>query len=153
QVEYASTNNSAGSDLLSLINDILDLSKIEYGTVSLDLAELTFDQITNIVERTFRHIGEQKNMLFVIQKDSTLLSTIFIDNKRLQQVLKNLLANAFKFTEDGQVTLQIEVVREGFSAHHPVLSHSETVVAFMVKDTGIGIPLDKQRIIFEAFQQ
>jgi len=153
QVEYASTINSAGSDLLSLINDILDLSKIESGTVSLDLAEQTFDSIRDFVERTFRHVGEQKNLPFVIHTDPNLPSTIFTDSKRLQQVLKNLLANSFKFTESGQVTLQIETAREGFSPHHPVLSHAETVVAFMVKDTGIGIPLDKQRIIFEAFQQ
>jgi CheY-like chemotaxis protein len=121
--------------------------------VSLDLSELHFDNIKDFVERTFKHIGEQKNLPFVIQMDPNLPPTIFTDNKRLQQVLKNLLANAFKFTEAGQVTLQVEPAREGFSKHHPVLSHVEEVISFIVKDTGIGIPLDKQRIIFEAFQQ
>src|SRR5690606_18639670 len=114
-VEYANTINSAGSDLLSLINDILDLSKIESGTVHLDLAEITFDSIRDFVERTFRPVGEMKQLPFVIQIDNDLPATIFTDSKRLQQVLKNLLANAFKFTEKGQITLQIQTARDGFS--------------------------------------
>ncbi|MGI8907054.1 MAG: HAMP domain-containing protein [Candidatus Sumerlaeaceae bacterium] len=153
QVEYAQTINGAGSDLLSLINDILDLSKIESGTVTLDIEEVPFVDLEDFVERTFRHVGEQKNLEFIIETDPDLPATMHTDPKRLQQVLKNLLANAFKFTEQGHVKLRMHQAKAGYSQAHPVLSKAESVVAFSVEDTGIGIPLDKQAIIFEAFQQ
>jgi CheY-like chemotaxis protein/signal transduction histidine kinase/HAMP domain-containing protein len=153
QVEYAQTINGAGSDLLSLINDILDLSKIESGTVTLDIEEVPFLELEDFVERTFRHVGEQKGLEFIIETDPNLPGTMHTDPKRLQQVLKNLLANAFKFTEQGHVKLRMHRAKAGYSPTHPVLSKAEAVVAFSVEDTGIGIPLDKQAIIFEAFQQ
>src|SRR5205085_614779 len=107
QTEFAKTIHSSGNDLLMLINDILDLSKIESGTVVLDLGELRFTDIHNYVERTFRHVAEQKGLDFAIDLDPNLPRTIFSDSKRLQQVIKNLLSNAFKFTHHGKVALTV----------------------------------------------
>jgi len=153
QVQFAQSIHASGSDLLNLINDILDLSKIESGTVTVDVSEVRFADVSEDLERVFRHLAETKHLGFDIDLDPTLPPAISTDAKRLQQVLKNLLSNAFKFTERGQVELRIAPAASGWSVDHPVLSHAQTVVAFEVKDTGIGIPLDKQRIIFEAFQQ
>jgi CheY-like chemotaxis protein len=153
QMEYASTIHGAGSDLLSLINDILDLTKIESGTVTLDLEDIPFNQVGHFIERTFSHIGSEKQVAFKIDISPELPPSIYTEPKRLQQILKNLLANAFKFTEKGEVSLEISVANSGFRSHHPILSFADEVIAFKVVDTGIGIPLDKQKIIFEAFQQ
>ena len=153
QVEYARTVHSGGSDLLGLINDILDLSKIESGTIDLNLAEVLFPYLRDQLERTFRPVAEGKGLAFTIALNPRLPRALNTDEKRLQQVLKNLLSNAFKFTEQGEVALQISVVREGWSRDHEILNSADVVIAFAVSDTGIGIPLDKQRIIFEAFQQ
>jgi HAMP domain-containing protein/CheY-like chemotaxis protein/signal transduction histidine kinase len=153
QVEFARTIHGAGTDLLNLISDILDLSKIESGTVTVDAEEIAFSNLVDMVARPFRHEAETRQLSFDITLDPKLERTITTDSKRLQQVLKNLLSNAFKFTGQGSVRLNISAVRQGWSAEHPVLNQVPAVVAFEVSDTGIGIPLEKQKIIFEAFQQ
>ncbi|HLW51533.1 MAG TPA: HAMP domain-containing protein [Candidatus Angelobacter sp.] len=153
QVEYARTIHSAGTDLLNLISDILDLSKIESGTVSVEAEEIFYASLLDMVARPFRHEAENKKLSFEIQSDPNLGRSLITDSKRLQQVLKNLLSNAFKFTDHGGVRLAVNLVTEGWSEKHPLLSKAASVVAFEVTDTGIGIPPEKQRIIFEAFQQ
>jgi len=153
QVEFARTIHGAGTDLLNLISDILDLSKIESGTVTVEAEEISFVNLVEAVARPFRHEAETRQLSFDVQVDSKLDRTIVTDSKRLQQVLKNLLSNAFKFTERGGVRLIVSPVSAGWSSTHPVLSQAPSVVAFEVADSGIGIPAEKQKIIFEAFQQ
>jgi HAMP domain-containing protein/signal transduction histidine kinase/CheY-like chemotaxis protein len=153
QTEFAKTIHSSGNDLLMLINDILDLSKIESGTVVVDVGEVRLDELRDYVERTFRHVAESKGVDFQLHFASDLPRSIFTDAKRLQQVLKNLLSNAFKFTHHGQVSLSVEVARRGWNPDIEELNRAPMVVSFAVNDTGIGIPPDKQQIIFEAFQQ
>jgi len=153
QVEFARTIHGAGTDLLNLISDILDLSKIESGTVSVEAEEVFFASLLDMVARPFRHEAENRKLSFEIQADPNLAPSMVTDSKRLQQVLKNLLSNAFKFTEQGNVRLSVSLAETGWSEDHPVLSNSASVVAFEVSDTGVGIPVEKQRIIFEAFQQ
>jgi HAMP domain-containing protein/signal transduction histidine kinase/CheY-like chemotaxis protein len=153
QTEFAKTIHSSGNDLLMLINDILDLSKIESGTVVVDVGEVRLDDLQTYVERTFRHVAEAKSVDFLIRTAPDLPRSVFTDAKRLQQVLKNLLSNSFKFTHHGQVTLTIEPVQAGWSPDNEGLNRAPTVLSFSVSDTGIGIPQDKQHIIFEAFQQ
>jgi len=153
QVEFARTIHGAGTDLLNLISDILDLSKIESGTVSVEAEEVFFNGLLEMVSRPFRHEAENRGLGFEINADPQLGRSLVTDSKRLQQVLKNLLSNAFKFTEQGEVRLSVSVAKSGWSASHPVLGAAASVIAFQVADTGIGIPFDKQRIIFEAFQQ
>jgi HAMP domain-containing protein/signal transduction histidine kinase/DNA-binding response OmpR family regulator len=153
QTEFSKTIHSSGNDLLMLINDILDLSKIESGTVVVDIGELRFADLLSYVERTFRHVAESKGVEFSLHQDPQLPKTLFTDSKRLQQVIKNLLSNAFKFTHQGEVALQIAPARSGWSAGHEGLSRAPAVVGISVTDTGIGISPDKQQIIFEAFQQ
>src|SRR6476660_2618079 len=153
QVEFARTIHGAGTDLLNLITDILDLSKIESGTVTVDAEEALFSNVVDIVKRTFNHEAERKGLSFDVHVDTRLGRSILTDSKRLQQVLKNLLSNAFKFTSQGGVRLNVSSAAGGWTPDHPVLTHAGTVVSFEVSDTGIGIPTEKQRIIFEAFQQ
>ncbi|HEV8443014.1 MAG TPA: response regulator, partial [Steroidobacteraceae bacterium] len=153
QVEFARTIHGAGTDLLNLISDILDLSKIESGTVSVDAEEVYFNNLLEMIARPFRHEAENRRLLFEVVVSPTLERSIFTDSKRLQQVLKNLLSNAFKFTAEGGVRLAVSPAASGWSPEHPILRHAPTVVSFEVSDTGIGIPPEKQRIIFEAFQQ
>jgi HAMP domain-containing protein/signal transduction histidine kinase/CheY-like chemotaxis protein len=153
QVEWAKTIHSAGDDLLSLINDILDLSKIESGTVSVDVGDLNFDDLSDYVERSFGHVAEAKRVEFAIEFGRTLPRVMQTDAKRLQQVLKNLLSNAFKFTERGSVTLTAHLVTSGWTQEEGPLVQAGAAVAFTVRDTGIGIAPEKQNIIFEAFQQ
>ncbi len=154
QVEFARTIHGAGTDLLNLITDILDLSKIESGTVTVDAEEIFFAGLVQTVERTFRHEAERRGLSFGVDLDPHVGRSMTTDPKRLQQVLKNLLSNALKFTpEEGAVRLTVSVASSGWSPDHPVLNGSPTVVSFEVSDSGIGIPLDKQKIIFEAFQQ
>jgi CheY-like chemotaxis protein/signal transduction histidine kinase/HAMP domain-containing protein len=153
QVEFSRTIHGAGTDLLNLISDILDLSKIESGTVSVEAEEVFFASLLEMIARPFRHEAEHKRLSFGIETDPALTRSIVTDSKRLQQVLKNLLSNAFKFTEHGSVRLSVSVARNGWTHGHPVLDRAASVVAFEVVDTGIGIPGEKQRIIFEAFQQ
>ena len=153
QVEFSRNINSSGSDLLLLINDILDLSKIESGTVTVEAEDITFAGLRDNIDRNFRHVAEAKNLPFKIQFDPALPRSMESDPKRLQQILKNLLSNAVKFTAQGHVHVSVRLATEGWTPDHPVLSSSQQVVAFIVEDTGIGVPPEKQRLIFEAFQQ
>jgi CheY-like chemotaxis protein/signal transduction histidine kinase/HAMP domain-containing protein len=153
QVEFARTIHGAGTDLLNLISDILDLSKIESGTVTVDAEEIVFTNLLDMVARPFRHEAENRRLSFDVHMDPHLSLSLVTDSKRVQQVLKNLLSNAFKFTEQGGVRLSVSAAVGGWSDNHPILTGAATVVAFEVSDTGIGIPFEKQRIIFEAFQQ
>ncbi len=153
QVEFARTIHGAGTDLLNLISDILDLSKIESGTVSVEAEEVFFGSLIDMVARPFRHEADNRRLSFDVETDSHLARSLVTDSKRLQQVLKNLLSNAFKFTEQGGVRLSVRAVSSGWTSTHQILGGAASVVAFEVTDTGIGIPAEKQRIIFEAFQQ
>jgi signal transduction histidine kinase/CheY-like chemotaxis protein/HAMP domain-containing protein len=153
QKEFAGTIYSSGSDLLSLINDILDMAKIESGTMATELSEVRFPDLRDYVERTFRPMADNKDLQFHVDLGEGLPRTMRTDAKRLQQVLRNLLGNAFKFTDEGKVTLRVALARKGWSADHPVLGRADSVVAFAVDDTGIGIPADKLKVIFEPFQQ
>jgi len=153
QVEFATTIHGAGTDLLNLISDILDLSKIESGTVTVECEDLLFTHLRETIERNFRHEAEARQLAFTADFDRHLERAITTDSKRLLQVLKNLLSNAFKFTERGGVRLHVCVATGGWSPEHPILREASSVVEFSVSDTGIGIPPEKQRIIFEAFQQ
>ncbi|MEO5669900.1 MAG: response regulator, partial [Ramlibacter sp.] len=153
QVEFSRNINSSGTDLLHLINDILDLSKIESGTVTVEVEEILFASLRDNIDRNFRHVAEAKNLPFHIRFADDLPRAMDSDPKRLQQVLKNLLSNAVKFTSQGQVEVRVGLVSEGWTPDHPVLSQAQHVVAFAVEDTGIGVAPEKQRLIFEAFQQ
>nr|WP_291154833.1 HAMP domain-containing protein [Hyphomicrobium sp.] len=153
QVEFARTIHAAGTDLLNLISDILDLSKIESGTVSVDAEELFLLNLLEAVARPFRHEADNRRLSFALDLDANLGRGIYTDAKRVQQVLKNLLSNAFKFTEQGGIRLTVAPAASGWSPENKTLSTAPSVIAFEVSDTGIGIPPDKQKIIFEAFQQ
>ncbi len=153
QVEFATTIHGAGTDLLNLISDILDLSKIESGTVTVECEDLLFTHLRETLERNFRHEADARKLSFTADFDHRLGRAITTDSKRLLQVLKNLLSNAFKFTEHGGVRIRVGIANAGWAPDHPVLSQVQAVVEFSVSDTGIGIPPEKQRIIFEAFQQ
>jgi CheY-like chemotaxis protein/two-component sensor histidine kinase len=153
QVKFARTIHAAGTDLMGLINDILDLSKIESGTVTIEIDEVLFSDLREFVDRTFRHVADEKGLDFRIEIAEDLPMLLATDSKRLRQVIKNLLSNAFKFTERGMVSLGIRRVASGWTAEHPTLDAAGSVIAMTVEDTGIGIPSEKQRLIFEAFQQ
>jgi HAMP domain-containing protein/signal transduction histidine kinase/CheY-like chemotaxis protein len=153
QTEFATTIHASGKDLLNLINDILDLSKIESGTVVVDAGEVRVGDLVDYVERTFRHLAEARGVEFQIVNALPENQTITTDAKRLQQVLKNLLSNAFKFTERGKVELILASARSGWDPSVETLNRAPSVIEVTVRDTGIGIPADKQQIIFEAFQQ
>ncbi len=153
QVDFAKNIHSAGTDLLTLINDILDLSKIESGTVTVEAEEITFAAVRDSVERNFHHLAESKNLAFHVEIDRALPRAFTTDPKRLQQILKNLLSNAFKFTSQGHVSMRILSQVAGWSPDHPILRFMPSAMAIEVSDTGIGIAAEKQRLIFEAFQQ
>jgi CheY-like chemotaxis protein len=130
---------------LGLINEILDLSKVEAGKMPIDPREIQLPNVVEYVEQTFRHMADQKGLGFDIKLAKEVPGLMYTDINRLHQILKNLLSNAFKFTEQGQVELAIRL-SEGTNP-------KDTFLAFSVKDTGIGIPEEKQSLIFEAFQQ
>ena len=153
QVEFSRNINSSGSDLLHLINDILDLSKIESGTVTVEIEEIAFANLRDNIERNFRHVAEAKNLPLRVKFANDLPRGMESDPKRLQQILKNLLSNAVKFTTQGHVEMRVELAARGWSPDHPILSQARQVIAFAVEDTGIGVAPEKQRLIFEAFQQ
>jgi signal transduction histidine kinase len=153
QTEFAKTIHSSGNDLLNLINDILDLSKIESGTVVVDVGEMWFSDLDSFVDRTFRHVAESRGLDFSITLAADLPRAIQTDAKRLQQILKNLLSNAFKFTRQGRVDLTIGLAPPEAVADREGLRGRGPTIAFAVTDSGIGISPDKQQIIFEAFQQ
>ncbi len=153
QVEFARTIHGAGTDLLNLISDILDLSKIESGTVTVDAEEIFFSNVLETVARPFRHQAESQGLSFEVQIDHQLGRSIVTDSKRLQQILKNLLSNALKFTAQGSVRLRVVPALTGWRSDNVTLNQASAVVAFEVTDTGVGIPVEKQKIVFEAFQQ
>ena len=143
-MKFAQTVFTSGNDLLQLINEILDLSKVEAGKMPIDPHTFSLAQVRDYLEQTFRHVADQKGLAFEIRMGRQLPEHVFSDVNRLQQILKNLLSNAFKFTATGGVTLTVQrAARE----------HGEGVLAFAVRDTGIGIPVEKQKLVFEAFQQ
>ncbi|HZO17859.1 MAG TPA: HAMP domain-containing protein [Gemmatimonadaceae bacterium] len=153
QVEYAQTIYTSGTDLLNLINDVLDLSKVEAGKLDVHPIEIPIAEITDFVDRTFRPIAEQKGLALKIDAMPDVPPAIITDGHRLQQVLKNLLSNAFKFTHEGSVSLTVRRAEKGRRFATRSLDSAPDVIAFAVNDTGIGIPKDKQQLIFEAFQQ
>ncbi|MDP1839594.1 MAG: response regulator, partial [Reyranella sp.] len=153
QIEYARTIHGAGTDLLNLISDILDLSKIESGTVTDDAEEIFFTKLLETVARPFRHQAESQGLSFDVQIDPGLGRSIVTDSKRLQQILKNLMSNALKFTAQGSVRMRVLPARAGWRPDNLALGQASSVVAFEVTDTGVGIPVEKQKIVFEAFQQ
>src|SRR2546423_3119959 len=153
QMEFAETIYSAGSDLLGLINDILDLSKVEAGRMDVNVSDVKLSDLRDFVERSFRPVSEDKGLDFEIEvRGANVPPTIETDEQRLQQVLRNLLSNAFKFTEQGSVKLRVGVA-EGRQFASEALSRADAVLEFAVVDTGVGIAHDKLRLIFEAFQQ
>jgi HAMP domain-containing protein/CheY-like chemotaxis protein/signal transduction histidine kinase len=154
QVEFATTIHTAGADLLELINDILDLSKVEAGKMDVQPGDVAIADVRDFVERTFAPLVQDKGLdLHVEVAGANVPPTILTDEQRLQQILKNLLSNAVKFTEEGGVTMRIEAAADEATFAMPSLAHAESVIAFSVIDTGIGIPENKLRLIFEAFQQ
>ena len=153
QVEFAQTILTSGSDLLNLINDVLDLTKVEAGKMDVNPTEVRLADIKDFVERSFNQLADQKGLGFIVDVNGDLPQALFTDGGRLQQVLKNLLSNAFKFTEQGDVTLTVRRAEKGRRFLNPTLEAAPEVLAFSVTDTGVGIPKDKQRLIFEAFQQ
>jgi PAS domain S-box-containing protein len=154
QVQFAQTIYASGLDLLSLINDLLDLAKIESGAVtSVNIAPASLQHLRDELDRSFRQLAQDRGLAFAIVADPALPAVLRTDAARVKQVLKNLLANAFKFTRQGGVQLHIAPARSGWTPGHSVLERAPTVIAFAVSDTGIGIAPEKQQIIFEAFQQ
>ncbi len=153
QVEFAQTILSSGSDLLNLINDVLDLSKVEAGKMDVNSTDVRLADVKDFVERSFKELAEEKGLGFHVELNADLPQLIVTDGGRLQQVLKNLLSNAFKFTQEGDVTLTVRRAEKGRRFQNSALESASEVIAFAVTDTGIGIAKDKQRLIFEAFQQ
>ncbi len=153
EVEYARTIHSSGQDLLALINEILDLSKIEAGRMQVEVQRISIHEIREYTERSFRQVAKQKNIDFKVTIASLAPPRITTDVQRLQQILKNLLSNSFKFTDQGQVELSISLASKDIRYTNPTLTQSKGVLAFTITDTGIGIPEEKQQLIFEAFQQ
>jgi HAMP domain-containing protein/signal transduction histidine kinase/ActR/RegA family two-component response regulator len=145
QVKFAQTVYTSGHDLLSLINEILDLSKVEAGKMPMIPKPFRLIEVRDYLEQTFRHVADQKGLSFEIKMDPALPETAFTDLNRLQQILKNLLSNAFKFTAQGGVMMRV--------GRGPTAEDGGASIAFAVQDSGIGIPAEKQKLIFEAFQQ
>jgi len=153
QVEFAQTIHSSGTDLLNLINEILDLSKVEAGKMEVNVTEVPVREFESFTRRSFEQVAQEKGVSLTIDVQPEVPATINTDGQRVQQVIKNLLSNAFKFTEQGGVTLTIRKAEKGKRFASRILDQADTVIAFAVSDTGIGIPKDKQQLIFEAFQQ
>jgi HAMP domain-containing protein/signal transduction histidine kinase/CheY-like chemotaxis protein len=154
QVEYAETIHQSGNDLLELINEVLDLAKIESGTMPIDVSVVEFQDLQQYVERSFRQVAIEKGLSFDIELSSQLPKEIITDDLRLRQVLRNLISNAIKFTESGAVRVWIEPLQgRNWPEELEALCHADLVIAFEVSDTGVGIPKEKQALIFEAFQQ
>jgi CheY-like chemotaxis protein len=153
QIEYANTILSSGTDLLTLINDVLDLSKVEAGKMEVNPADIAVTDVRDQVDKSFRPVADQKQLGFSVEVQPGTPPKIVTDGQRLHQVLKNLLSNAFKFTHQGHVTMTIRAAERGRRFANSSLDNANSVIAFAVTDTGIGIPKDKQRLIFESFQQ
>ncbi|MDO3408493.1 CHASE3 domain-containing protein [Saccharibacillus sp. CPCC 101409] len=148
--EYASSINASGKDLLSLINDILDLSKVEAGKMHIELASVDLGAVAADMNRHFSETANRKRLDFRIEIEENVPGVIFTDEMRLQQILRNLLSNSFKFTERGEVVLRIART-PGKRMNSEWASYDQLM--FSVSDTGIGITEENQRLIFEAFQQ
>ncbi|MEJ7891487.1 MAG: ATP-binding protein [Solirubrobacteraceae bacterium] len=153
QVRYASVIRSSGGDLLVLLNDILDLAKVESKTVSLEMAELSLGDLCDTMMHTFQPIADGQGLSFSADLGAGVPATMVTDAHRLRQVLKNLLSNACKFTEHGEVALGFRLCTGGWSPGNARLAAAESVIAISVRDTGIGIPEDRQSAMFEAFAQ
>jgi signal transduction histidine kinase/HAMP domain-containing protein/ActR/RegA family two-component response regulator len=153
QVEYARTIHSSGRDLLALISQILDLSKIEAGRMTVDRTKVPLAELRRYLERSFRPVAQERSLELAIKVDESAPPTITTDLQRVEQILKNLLSNAFKFTHAGRVTLTLTRVEGNLPFRSQSLRKAPGVLAFAVTDTGIGIPPEKQQLIFEAFQQ
>ena len=153
QVQYASVIRASGGDLLKLLNDILDLAKVESKTVTFDLGELALVELRDTMEQSFGPTAEGQDLSFSVELDDRLPATMVTDPHRLRQILKNLLSNAFKFTERGRVQLRMELSFSGWSAASERLARADAVIAISVTDTGIGIPEDQHASMFEAFAQ
>jgi signal transduction histidine kinase len=153
QVEYASVIRASGNDLLSLLNSILELAKVESGTVTVEMTDLSIAALRNTLVRDFEHVAQGKGVAYSVDVSDGAPSGLVTDPQRLQQILKNLLANAFKFTEDGEVQVQIGVARQGWNPEIASLATAPSVLAIAVTDTGIGIEQQQQQRIFEAFAQ
>ena len=153
QIEFARTIHNAGSDLLALIDDILDLSKIEAGRMDVEPGEVSFVDMRSYVEQAFAPQAEEKGLDFTVEVDPAVPAAFVTDPQRLHQILRNLVSNAVKFTDRGSVTLAIGVAPEGMTFDVPGLANARRVITFAVSDTGIGISDDKLALIFEAFQQ
>ena len=153
QVEFAHTIYSSGTDLLNLINDILDLTKVEAGKMEISPTDMPLSEVESFVMRTFKPVADQKGLQFKVDIQADAPSPVYTDPQRMQQVIKNLLSNAFKFTQEGTIALTIRKAEKDRKFASRSLDTASEVVAFQVSDTGIGIPKDKQQLIFEAFQQ
>jgi signal transduction histidine kinase len=154
QVKFAQTIHDSGMDLLALINDVLDLARIESGAgVSVLIAPLDLAVLIDYIESTFRQVAESKSLRFEIRRAENVPRALKTDSQRLQQIVRNLLSNAFKFTRRGGVTFEVALAGSGWTPGHPHLDDAEEVIAFTVSDTGIGIRADRLEHIFEAFQQ
>ena len=153
QVEFAHTIYTSGNDLLNLINEILDLSKVESGKMEVAAKHIPLIDLVEYLQATFTPIAQQKGLHFTVVTDPGTPEAVYTDEQRLQQILRNLLSNAFKFTDQGQVVCRISRAEPGLRYRNQALKESEQVIGFSVTDTGIGIPKDKQDVIFEAFQQ
>jgi CheY-like chemotaxis protein/signal transduction histidine kinase len=153
QLQYIETIHNGGNDLLNLINEILDLSRIEAGRLAIHPGRILFTELSLALERNFQPLAEHKGLAFAIECSRELPSEMFTDQQRLEQILRNLLANAFKFTSKGSITLRVGPHTDRQGLRSETLRGAEQVISFAVQDTGIGIPADKQRTVWEAFQQ
>ncbi|WP_071460511.1 response regulator [Bacillus massilinigeriensis] len=153
QKEFARVINTSGEDLLNLINDILDLSKVEVGKIEVAFGEVNLKEFSNRLIQLFSHIAGHKELEFEVTTDDNLPNIFYTDEQRLQQIVKNLLSNAFKFTEKGSVRVRMESATQEEVQAFQLRCHAEKWLKLEVTDTGIGIPVDKHRLIFEAFQQ
>ncbi len=153
QIEYAQTIHSSGTDLLSLINDVLDLSKVEAGKMPVNATDVSISELKSSLERSFGAVAHEKGLDFTVTIAEDVPATIRTDAQRLEQVLRNLLSNAVKFTPSGSVKVSVRKADTGRRFANSVLDTAPSVLAFAVTDTGLGIAKEKQRLIFEAFQQ
>ena len=153
QQDFAKVIHSSGRDLLSLINDILDLSKVEVGKMDVVFDEMNVSELPELLTRNFEHIAQKKGLEFNVQKDKDVPDIFFTDQQRLQQILKNLLSNAFKFTETGSISVHIKCAEEKKLGKWINTNGADGWLEVSIADTGIGIPKSKQQLIFEAFQQ
>jgi CheY-like chemotaxis protein/CHASE3 domain sensor protein/GAF domain-containing protein len=154
EIEFSKNIYNSGTDLLNLINEILDLSKVESGRTELDINEVSLTEINNDINSMFSELAKSKSIDFSINFQESTIKKLITDKQRLEQILRNLLSNAFKFTEkNGKVTLTIDKVKESIRFKNKMLGHAADIISFSVEDNGIGIFPEKQEIIFEAFQQ